>query len=206
MSRPKIAIINYGVGNLRSASKGLERAGADSLITADIADALSYDAVVFPGVGAFGSAMQIISKHGQKIEEAARQETPFLGICLGMQILFSESEESKAEKGLDIIPGKVKRLPNSVKVPQMGWNTLKIIRDNPIIQGISKESYFYFVHSYICKPQNTNVIIATTNYGSEFPSIVAKGNAYGTQFHPEKSGACGLKILENFVNIARRVS
>ncbi len=206
MSRPKIAIINYGVGNLRSVSKGVQRAGADPRITADIAEALSCDAVVFPGVGAFDSAMRIISKYRQKIEEVVSQGTPFLGICLGMQILLSESEESKVEKGLNIIPGKVKRLPNSVKVPHMGWNTLKIAREDRLLHDVPNDSYFYFVHSYLCKPNSPDVVVANTNYGAEFPSIIVKGNVYGTQFHPEKSGLCGLKILENFIDITREAS
>lgn len=162
--------------------------------------------MVFPGVGAFGSAMKILSKHHKTINAAVKREIPFLGICLGMQVLFTESEESKVRRGMGIIPGKVVKLPGSVKVPHMGWNTLEILHANPLIQGISSGDYFYFVHSYISKPKDSSTVIANTKYGSEFPSIVARRNVYGVQFHPEKSGEKGLRILRNFVGIAKGVS
>lgn len=129
-----------------------------------------------------------------------------MGICLGMQVLFTESEESKVRKGMGIIPGKVAKLPSAVKVPHMGWNTLRVLHANPLIQGISSGDHFYFVHSYISKPRDSGAVLATTKYGLEFPSIVARGNVYGTQFHPEKSGENGLRILRNFVGIVKGVS
>lgn len=201
--KPRIAVINYGVGNLRSIVRGLQQAGAEARTTENIRDIPSFDAVVFPGVGAFGSAMKILSTNQKTIKAAIRRKMPFLGICLGMQVLFTESEESKVRRGMGIIPGKVIKLVGSVKVPHMGWNTLRILRVNPLVRGISGGDYFYFVHSYISKPKDSGVVLATTKYGSEFPSIVAKGNVYGVQFHPEKSGENGLRILSNFVGIVK---
>lgn len=193
------------MGNLRSIVRGLQQAGAEACTTENIRDIPSFDAVVFPGVGAFGSAMKILSTHQKMIKAAVKRKMPLLGICLGMQILFTESEESKVRKGMDIISGKVVKLPCSVKVPHMGWNTLRIIRANPLIRGISGGDYFYFVHSYISKPKDSGVVLATTDYGLEFPSIVARGNVYGVQFHPEKSCENGLRILSNFVGIVKGV-
>jgi len=202
LRKPRIVIINYGVGNLRSVAKGLEKVGAKPVISGNVKDILSSDAAILPGVGAFGSAMKILSKNKTTITNAVDRGIPILGICLGMQILFTKSEESRFNKGLNIIPGKVVKLPTSVKIPQMGWNTLEIKKRNPLVKGIMSGEYFYFVHSYVPKFVDPSVVIATTRYGTEFPCIVAKGKVYGTQFHPEKSGKSGLRILRNFVSIA----
>lgn len=183
----------------------MQQVGAEACTTENIRDILSFDAAVFPGVGAFGSAMKILSTNQKTLKAAIGRKIPFLGICLGMQVLFTESEESKVRRGMGVIPGKVVKLPSSVKVPHMGWNTLRILRANQLIQGISGGNYFYFVHSYISKPRDSGVVLATTKYGLEFPSIVARGNVYGLQFHPEKSGESGLRILSNFVGIVKGV-
>lgn len=200
--KPKTAIVNYGVGNLRSVKKGLEKAGAVSFITNDIAEAFSADAVVLPGVGAFKSAMQAIAPHLDVLKKRILSGIPLLGICLGMQLLFSRSMEGGTTTGLNIIPGKVVRLPKTVKTPHMGWNTIKI-RKSPLTRGLASNAYVYFVHSYYAVPSNPETVSATTEYGIEFPSIISSDHIFGTQFHPEKSGKPGLIILRNFVQIAR---
>ena len=201
-TRPKIGIVNYGVGNLRSVKKGLEKAGAISFITDDIAEAFSEDAVVLPGVGAFKSAMQAMAPHLNVVRKRILSGIPLLGICLGMQLLFSRSMEGGTTTGLNIIPGKVVRLPKTVKIPHMGWNTIKT-RKSPLNRGLASNVYVYFVHSYYAAPLNSDTVSATTDYGIEFPSIISSDHIFGTQFHPEKSGRTGLIILRNFVQVAR---
>jgi len=203
----EITVVDYGLGNLRSVTRGLERAGATVEITDD-PDALSAaDGVVLPGVGAFGEGMDNAGPFREALVEEAEAGTPLFGICLGMQMLLTTSEEAKYDgegdaEGLDLIPGTNLRFPDSVKVPQMGWNQLSVQRDHPLVEGVDGE-YAYFVHSYYADPEDDDTVVATTDYGVEFPSIVANeaGNVFGTQFHPEKSGETGLRILRNFVDI-----
>jgi glutamine amidotransferase len=197
--KPQIAIVDYGMGNLRSAYRGLERGGAKPVITDKREDLEASDAIVLPGVGAFEDAMANLYPLREVIIKEAEKK-PLLGICLGLQLLFTTSEEGEG-KGLDLIKGRVVRLPRNVKIPHMGWNSLEIKRDSRLLAGIKSGDYFYFVHSYYAQP-GEEVTVATTSYGVEIPAIVEKGNVFATQFHPEKSGKLGLKLLENFVGIA----
>ncbi|WP_456474044.1 imidazole glycerol phosphate synthase subunit HisH [Candidatus Pyrohabitans sp.] len=197
--RPRIAIVDYGMGNLRSAYRGLERGGAKPVITDKKEELEASDAIVLPGVGAFEDAMANLYPLREVILREAEKK-PLLGICLGLQLLFTSSEEGEG-RGLDLIKGRVVRLPSSVKIPHMGWNSLEIKRSSGLLAGIKNGDYFYFVHSYYAQPED-DVTVATTSYGVEIPAVVEKGRVFATQFHPEKSGKLGLKLLENFVEIA----
>ena len=209
-----IAIVDYGVGNLRSAAKGLERAAADAglqvdvRVTASEAEIERADGVVLPGVGAFGACMTSLAESGltDVVVRAATSGRPFLGICVGMQILFEESEEFGPVRGLGVLPGKVVRFRSSgVKIPHMGWNALRVKKDVPGLAGIADGTYFYFVHSYYAEPADPSVIAATATYGDEeFTAVVARDALIATQFHPEKSQHAGLKLLGNFVRAATR--
>jgi glutamine amidotransferase len=202
---PRIIIVDYGVGNLRSVEKAVEKAGGTAKISNSVKDFFSADGIILPGVGAFRDAQANLRELAPSLLEQMAEGKPLLGICLGLQLLFTESTEGGIHRGLDIVRGKVVRLPEGVKVPHMGWNTLRIIdRNRPIVDGVDSESYVYFVHSYYGAAQNKSEIVAETDYGVTFPSIISKGNAYATQFHPEKSGRIGLKILRNFLNIVKR--
>jgi len=200
-------IIDYGVGNLRSLRRGLERADA-AVTVSDDPDALAEaDALVLPGVGAFGECVRNLEPFHETLVEAA-EDTPILGICVGLQLLYTESTEGAPEgetiPGLDLIPGRVERLPNdAVKVPHMGWNTLTVERDHPLVDGIEDGEYAYFVHSYASRVEPQTV--ASCDYGFDFAAVAANeaGNVVGTQFHPEKSGELGLRLLRNFVEFAR---
>ncbi len=161
------------------------------------------DGLILPGVGSFTEAMENIGSLKKKILSIADSGVPILGICLGMQIFFKKSEEGKGE-GLDLMPGRVVKLPKQVKIPHMGWNNLRIVKNNEIIEGLADNSYVYFVHSYHPLPSRKDVIVTETDYGLKFPSMVADENLYGTQFHPEKSGEAGQIILENFVKLVKR--
>ncbi len=198
MKPPRVAIVDYGVGNLMSIRMGVERAGGLPKITANMDEALEADAIILPGVGAFKPAMRFLQPYRDRLIEALKGGKPLLGICLGMQLLFDESLEGGLTKGLGIFRGRVVPLPRGVRTPHMGWNSLKILRDNPLLEGVENGEYFYFVHSYY--PDTVgNHILALTEYGVEFPAVVGEGKIYGTQFHPEKSGPQGLRILKNFV-------
>ena len=189
------------MGNLRSVQAGLEHVGQKALVTDDPDKIMESPAVVLPGVGAFGDAIERLEETGlgDAFREAVQSGKPCLGICLGLQLLFSESEEGKLYRGLDIIPGRVIRFSNQLKVPHIGWNQLDIKKpDAPIFRGIPDGSYMYFVHSYYVQPADTDVIAATTDYGIDFTSMIAKDNLFATQFHPEKSQKIGLQILRNF--------
>lgn len=205
-----IAIIDYGMGNLRSVQKGFEKIGAEALVTADPADLLTADRVVLPGVGAFRDCIHNLEQGGfvEPILKVVASGKPFLGICLGLQLLFSESEEFGLHKGLGVIPGRVTRFPEGMveageklPVPHMGWNQISIKGEQPLFQGIANGSNLYFVHSYFVTPQDPAVIAATCNYGVEFCAAIRKDNVMATQFHPEKSQAIGLQMLKNFAEI-----
>lgn len=201
-----IAIIDYGMGNLRSVQAGLEHIGQKAFITDDPKQIADAPAVVLPGVGAFGDAIKRLEETGlgDAFREAVQSGKPCLGICLGLQLLFSESDEGGLYKGLDIIPGRVIRFTHELKIPHMGWNQLDIKKpDNPIFDGIPDGSYMYFVHSYYVQPEDPDAIATTTDYGIHFTSMIAKGNLFATQFHPEKSQNIGLQLLRNFGSLIR---
>lgn len=201
-----IAIIDYGMGNLRSVQAGLEHVGQKAFITDDPKQIADAPAVVLPGVGAFGDAIKRLEETGlgDAFREAVQSGKPCLGICLGLQLLFSESDEGGLYKGLDIIPGRVTRFTHQLKIPHMGWNQLDIKKpDDPIFDGIPDGSYMYFVHSYYVQPEDPDAIATTTDYGIHFTSMIAKGNLFATQFHPEKSQNVGLQLLRNFGSLIR---
>lgn len=195
-----ITIIDYKTGNLKSISNGFKKIGAEYQITDDkevIADA---DYLVLPGVGAFGSAMENLKPFEDVIHEHVSDDKPFLGICLGQQVLLSESEESPGVKGLDLFKGHVELLPEGVKIPHMGWNKLKVTNNSPILEGIDGE-FFYFVHSYHVIADDESIVAGVCEYGGDVVASLAQNNLFSTQFHPEKSGKYGLKILKNFTNV-----
>jgi len=192
------------VGNLRSIRKGLEKSGAQVQITHNPTDLRSADAIVLPGVGAFAPAVKNMAPITDVVAQAMENGKPILGVCLGLQLLFTQSSEGGSVKGLDFISGDVIKLPETVKTPQMGWNTINFAKSHPLLEGVKDHSYVYFVHSYYPQPTDPDVIVATTEYGVKFPSMVAKKNIFATQFHPEKSSKTGLTILKNFVRIIKR--
>jgi glutamine amidotransferase len=203
----EVAVVDYGLGNLRSVTRGLERADAAVTVTDDPTALASADGIVLPGVGAFSEGMDNAGPFRDVLAEEAAAGTPLFGICLGMQMLLTTSEEAEGAgegdaEGLDLVPGTNLRFPDTVKVPQMGWNTLVVEREHPLVAGVDGE-YAYFVHSYYAEPDDDRAVVATTDYGGSFASIVANeaGNVFGTQFHPEKSGETGLRILRNFADI-----
>ena len=196
--------MNYGVGNLRSVKRGIERSGAKVLITHKIRDIIESDAIVLPGVGAFAEAVKNMSPLSSTVIQSVEDGKTLFGICLGLQLLFTRSYEGGPADGLDLISGDIVKLPASVKIPQMGWNTLEISQTHPLLEAIPNESYVYFVHTYIPQPSEVGVIVATTEYGVRFPSVIAKQRIFATQFHPEKSGKVGLTMLSNFVKIVKR--
>ena len=202
-----IAVVDYGMGNLRSVAKALERVGGQVEVTSSAETIEAADAVVLPGVGAFGRCMQNLLAAGlaPTVRDAASSGRPFLGICVGMQILFEESEEFGPVNGLGVLPGKVRRFAprdHALKVPHMGWNTINIERRSPQLRGVPDGASTYFVHSYYVDCRDREMIATTTQYAQEFVSSVCSGNLFATQFHPEKSQAVGLKILENFAGLA----
>jgi glutamine amidotransferase len=198
-----IVIVDYGMGNLFSIYNALDYVGGNPQIVRDPDDLDDADGIVVPGVGAFGSCMSQLSRFESSLLQSFREGVPMLGICVGMQVLFEESEESPGAKGLGWIGGNVVHLPDGVMIPQMGWNDLSIKRPVEMLDGISDGDMFYFVHSYYGRPRDRSVIAATTEYGVEVTAAVSKDNLFATQFHPEKSGAKGLRILENFVRSIR---
>ncbi|MBI2843373.1 MAG: imidazole glycerol phosphate synthase subunit HisH [Armatimonadetes bacterium] len=206
-----IRIIDYGMGNLRSVQKALERLGFHAALTQNPHEILEADRLILPGVGAFGAAMVNLERLGlvEAIREFVRSGRPLLGICLGMQLLLSESQEQGLFRGLDIIPGRVvkffkpedlREATSGLKVPHMGWNTLARTGDCPLLKGVPDQASVYFVHSYYPDPPR-EFVAATTDYGIDFCSVIWKDNIYATQFHPEKSGTVGLRMLENFAAI-----
>jgi len=204
-----IAVVDYGMGNLRSVENGLKAIGVEGKATSNPQDILSAKAVILPGVGAFKDCMANLKKFGliDCVQKAAQSGKPFLGICLGLQLLFSESEEFGSHAGLDIIPGKVKKFEfpeedRDLKIPHMGWNRVKFQTQSSLFEGVPDNSYFYFVHSYYVDPEDKNVVAATANYGGDFVCGIRKDNVYAFQFHPEKSQKLGLALLKNFSDLA----
>jgi glutamine amidotransferase len=223
----EVVVVDYGLGNLRSAVRGLERAGADIEITADSEAIHDADGVVLPGVGAFSEGMENAEPLTEDLLEVANSETPLFGICLGMQMLLTTSEEAKGAgqgdaEGLDLIPGTNRRFAADLTVPHMGWNRLDVAREHPLVEGVDTGGpgayrdgdgadgggsvdgeYAYFVHSYYAVPEDDDAVVTTADYGEEFAAVVANesGTVFGTQFHPEKSGETGLAILRNFVDL-----
>ncbi|BAF60715.1 MAG: imidazole glycerol phosphate synthase subunit HisH [Pelotomaculum sp.] len=201
-----IAIIDYGMGNLRSVQKGFEKAGVRAVVVRDPYQVDQAGGVVLPGVGAFADAMASLhySAMNKAVYRAIEAGKPLLGICLGHQLLFDASEEWGYTGGLGVLPGLVRRLPGGLKVPHMGWNRIEIKKADPLLEGIPDRSSFYFVHSYAAVPADERMVLATAEYGMSFAAVVGRDNVYGIQFHPEKSSALGLKILENFGRIAEK--
>ncbi len=203
----EVVVVDYGLGNLRSVTRGLERANAGVRITDDPAEFADADGIVLPGVGAFREGMENAGPYREALAEAADRGQPIFGICLGMQMLLGSSEEAEHAgegdvEGLDFIPGTNVRFDVDQKVPHMGWNELDVQREHPLVEGVDGE-YAYFVHSYYAAPDDEHAVVASTDYGVDFPSVIAneEGTIFGTQFHPEKSGETGLRILRNFVDL-----
>ena len=200
-----IAIIDYGAGNLHSVKNALDFLGAENVVTPDPEVIKSANKVILPGVGAFGDALENLRSRGLEdvIKECINDKKPFLGICLGMQLLFSESEESPGVKGLDIFKGKIVKIPDGdgLKIPHMGWNDLKIVKDSKILGNLGDEPFVYFVHSYYLESEENSIISAFTEYGKRLDIAIEQDNVFATQFHPEKSGKTGLKILSNFISL-----
>jgi glutamine amidotransferase len=198
-----VSIVDYGVGNLFSVTNALQRIGLKVEIVRDPGKLETADAIILPGVGNFGAAADKIRAFKEPLFEGIKNGVPLLGSCLGMQLLFEGSEESPGE-GLCLLGGWVKRFTGNLKVPHMGWNEIRILRDSDLLEGVPDGTYFYFVHSFYPCPKNIEVTLAVTEHGGEFTSIVEKDNIYGTQFHPEKSGMAGARLLRNFSRIIRR--
>ncbi len=194
-----IAIIDYGAGNLQSVKKAFDYIGVKSKIVSLAEELSNVDKLVLPGVGAFGAAVKRLEESGfyGLIGQWLESNKPFLGICLGMQLLFKSSLESEGTRGFGIFKGECLRF-NKGKVPQIGWNQIRVVKDSKLLEGIDDSSFFYFLHGYYVVPEDANTVTATTEYGVTYPSIVGRGNIFAVQFHPEKSGEVGLKMLENW--------
>jgi len=195
----RVAVLDYGMGNLRSVARAVERVGGQPVITEDPRQAAAADGLVVPGVGAFGACVGALRAHGldRVVTDLVTADRPVLGVCLGMQVLFDHGEESDAP-GLGILAGEVRRLPGTVRVPHMGWNDVAWTSHHDVVAGIPSGTRFYFVHSYVCQAEE-DVIAGRTDHGGPFASAVARGSLFATQFHPEKSGDAGLELYRNFV-------
>lgn len=200
-----IAIIDYDAGNIKSVEKALLSLGEEPVITRDREQILNADKVILPGVGAFGDAMQKLEEYGMDkvIHEVVAKGTPLLGICLGLQLLFERSDEAPGVEGLGVLNGEILRIPDmeGLKIPHMGWNSLRLINDGRLFRGLDDESYVYFVHSYYLKAADERIVKATTEYSTLIHAAVEQGNVFACQFHPEKSSDTGLHILKNFVEL-----
>lgn len=197
---PRVAIIDYGVGNLRSVEKAFVATGCDAVVTADREVLDRAERLVLPGVGAFATCMDELSKRGfdELVRRRSAEGTPLLGVCVGMQMLFEESEEFGHTRGLGLLRGRVRAFETDLPVPHVGWNLVRHEHAHSLFEGVDDRSFFYFVHSFVCEPEDGNVVIGETEYGSTFASIVAHKNICGVQFHPEKSQRDGLRLLHNF--------
>ena len=199
-----IAIVDYGAGNLHSVKNALDFIGAKSVVTSSADIIADADKVILPGVGAFGDAMARLNESSltEPVKRAIADGKPFLGICLGLHMLFEESEESVGANGLGVFKGKIVKIPDTgLKIPHMGWNSIDVVKDSRILKGIGTEPYVYFVHSYYIKPEDEGIVSAYTEYGARLAIAVEKDNVFATQFHPEKSGDIGMTILKNFVSL-----
>ena len=200
-----IAIIDYDAGNLKSVEKALVSLGEETIITRNFSEILSADKVILPGVGAFGDAMAQLKKYelDKVVHEVTAKETPLLGICLGLQLMFESSEETPGVEGLHILDGHIHRIPDAegIKIPHIGWNSLDFPKESRLFKGISEQAYVYFVHSYYLKAADSGIVAATTEYSTHIHAAVESGNIFACQFHPEKSSAVGLQILKNFANL-----
>ncbi|MDD6202796.1 MAG: imidazole glycerol phosphate synthase subunit HisH [Lachnospiraceae bacterium] len=206
-----IGIIDYDAGNIKSVEKALLMLGEEPCITRDPEILLHADKVILPGVGAFGNAMEKIHEYGlyDVIHKIVENKTPFLGICLGLQLMFEKSEESIGVEGLGLLKGEILRIPDhagTLKIPHIGWNSLQFPNEGRLFKGIAQDSYVYFVHSYYLKAEEENIVTATTEYGTHIHASVEKDNIFACQFHPEKSSTVGLKILDNFIHLDREES
>lgn len=202
----RVAILDYGVGNLRSVEKAFAAAGASAIISDDERILREAEALVLPGVGAFAECMKELSARGfdELIRERVAEGTPLLGVCVGMQMLFEESEEFGKTAGLGLLRGRVRRFSDELLVPQVGWNQVRQPRAHWLLEGIEDQAFFYFVHSFYCEPDDPAVVIGETDYGAAYASVVAQRRIYGVQFHPEKSQAAGLRLLGNFARTAAK--
>jgi glutamine amidotransferase len=200
---PEAVIFDYGVGNLLSLKCALEKVGLNAKISVSAQQLKKADTIALPGVGNFSAAITKLDAVKETLLDAVESGTPLLGICIGLQLFFQESEEGPG-KGLALFEGKNVRLRGEVKVPHMGWNTLRLVKQNALFEGVADESYVYFVHSLYPVPADKDIVATKTEYGATFTSAIASKNVFGTQFHPEKSGDIGLKILENFAKIVKR--
>lgn len=197
---PRLAVLDYGIGNLRSAQKAFERVGAEARLTSNHADVSAADAVVLPGVGAFGACMKALRAADLEtvVHDAVQSGRPFLGICVGMQMLFNSSDEDHDVAGLGIIDGEVRWIPSDLPRPQMQWNQLRVVRRDAMFEGLGEEPWMYFVHSLHGVPSNPDDVAATVHYGTTLNAAFRRGNVFATQFHPEKSAEAGLALLRNF--------
>jgi glutamine amidotransferase len=195
-----VAIIDYGVGNLRSVEKAFHAGGAGAVVTSDERELRAAERLVLPGVGAFRACMEALRERGfdELVRERVEEGTPLLGVCVGMQMLFEESDEFGVTRGLGLLRGRVRRFPEGLRVPQVGWNQVEWRRAHALAEGIADESFFYFVHSYFCEASDESDVLGSTDYGDVYASVVARANVCGVQFHPEKSQAAGLRLLKNF--------
>lgn len=202
-----VAIIDYDAGNIKSVEKAIQFLGEDVIVTRNPAEILNASGVILPGVGSFGDAMEKLHKYNliPVIHEVVERKIPFLGICLGLQLLFEKSDESPGVEGLGVLKGEIKRIPDKegLKIPHIGWNSLKFPNEGRLYEGISEDSYVYFVHSYYLEAMENAIVMATTEYGTNIHASVEKDNVFACQFHPEKSSSVGLKILENFLKISK---
>ena len=202
-----IAIIDYDAGNIQSVYKALKYVGCDCIVTKDKNEIMNAQGAILPGVGSFGNSMENMNKNGltETVREFIKTKKPFLGICLGLQLLFPESEESPNVQGIDIFKGTVTKIPdgNGLKIPHMGWNSIKLLKKDGIFKGIKDNSYVYFVHSYYLNAENKDIVAAQTQYGVTIDAAISYENVTATQFHPEKSGEVGLQMLRNFADMCK---